>query len=137
MVTPYIVFSGDCRKALDFYQQVFDSPIEMAQPYGGYVPEGVDSPPKDLAEWVLHAEMTICGTKFWFADEVAEPVTKGTMVKLTAAVPTRREAQQIFDRLCAGAQITLPPTETFYSDFHGGLIDQYGVSWNIVAETRQ
>lgn len=32
------------------------------------------------------------------------------------------------------AYINLPPTETFYSAFHGGITDKYGVSWNITAE---
>ena len=134
MVTPYITFAGNCRNALVFYETVFHSSVQMSQPYGDYVPEGVAAPPENLKDWVLHAEMNICGTVFWFADEVAEPVTAGNMVKLTVTVPTAKEAQAIFDGLRIDAHITLPPTETFYSTFHAGLMDKYGVSWNIVAE---
>lgn len=133
MITPYIVFSGDCSTALKFYETAFHSTVKMAQPYGDYVPEGVTTPPENLSSWILHAEMEICGMTFWFADEIAEPVTKGTMIKLTAQVPNAHEAQQIFDVLSKDAHITLPPTETFYSTFHAGLVDMFGVSWNIVA----
>lgn len=131
MVTPYITFEGKCSEALEFYKKAFNSTVKMQQPYGDYVPEGVIMPPDKLKEWILHAEMEICGTIFWFADEAAEPVEKGNMVKLTVQVDTAKEAQQIFKSLNKNAHITLPPTETFYSSFHAGLVDQFGVGWNI------
>lgn len=134
MVTPYITFSGNCSNALDFYRTAFHTEIEMSYPYGDYVPECVSVAPPNLKDWVMHAEMQICGTVFWFADEVAEPVAKGSMVKLTVKVSTAKEAQRIFDALSSDAHITLPPTETFYSTFHAGLTDRFGVGWNIVAE---
>lgn len=134
MVTPYITFSGECRVALEFYQFVFDSTAPKSLPYGDYVPEGITAIPSNLKDWILHAEMQICGTDFWFADEISEPVTKGNMVKLSAKVATSKEAQIIFDRLNVDAHITLPPTVTFYSTFHAGITDKYSVSWNIVAE---
>lgn len=99
MVTPYIVFAGNCRKALEFYRTAFDSNIEMMRTYDEYIPERVINPPDNLSEWVLHAEMDICGTKFWFADEVLEPVRKGNMVKLTAQVDNAKKAQEIYNVL--------------------------------------
>jgi PhnB protein len=134
MVTPYLTFKGNCREALAFYQTAFNSEVQMSQPYGAYVPEGVTAPPESLKDLILHAEMKICDTSFWFADEIAEPVSKGSMIKLTAKVSSAKEAQGIFNALSTGAHITLPPTETFYSSFHAGLTDKFGVSWNIVAE---
>ena len=133
MITPYLTFSGRCEEALEFYAAGFNSTIKMVQPYGDYVPEGVANPPNNLSNWILHAEMEICETIFWFADEIAEPVTEGNMVKLTAQVATAKEAQRIFDCLKKDAHITLPPTETFYSTFHAGLVDMFGISWNITA----
>lgn len=134
MINPYITFAGECHAALEFYQKVFQTKVEMSYSYEDYVPEGVSTPPNNLSNWILHAEMEICGTKVWFADEVAEPVTKGNMIKLTATVSTAGEAQRIFDALNNDAYITLPPTETFYSTFHAGIVDKFGVSWNITAE---
>jgi PhnB protein len=134
LVTPYITFPVGCNKALDFYKAAFHTEIQMSYPYGDYVPEGIAVVPPNLKDWILHAEMQICGTVFWFADEAAEQVEKGNMVKLTVKVATAKEAQNIFDALSVDAHITLPPTETFYSTFHAGLTDKFGVSWNIVAE---
>lgn len=132
MVTPYFVFNGNCKEALEFYQKTFESKIRMSMPYGEYVPDNAEKLPRDLSTWVLHAEMQICGTNFWFADEVGG-LTNGNVVRLTATVPTKEEAQIIFDRLKEDGEITLPPTETFYSIFHAALTDKFGIAWNIVA----
>lgn len=133
MVTPYLTFAGNCGEALEFYQAAFHSNIKMTQLYNDYVPEGISVVPDHLSTWILHAEMEICGTNFWFADEVVSSVTKGNMVKLTAQVQDAKEAQRIFDMLNNDAIIILPPVETFYSTFHAGLTDRFGVSWNITA----
>lgn len=133
MITPYLVFDGNCKEVLEFYQKVFESEIGTPMLYGEYVPEGVQTPPPDLSTWVLHAEMQICGTTFWFADEIGGSI-KGNIVRLTATVPTYKEAQKIFDRLKENGVITLPLTETFYSTFHAALTDKFSVAWNIVAE---
>lgn len=52
MVIPYITFAGDCNKALEFYRIVFNTEIQMSQPYGDYVPQGVLNPPSNLRDWI-------------------------------------------------------------------------------------
>jgi PhnB protein len=81
----------------------------------------------------MHGEMAVCGTNVWFADE-SSPVSRGDHIRLTAAVPTGSEAASIFNALCVGGKVTLPPTETFYSVFHAAVTDKFGVNWNVVAE---
>ncbi|MGI6705948.1 MAG: hypothetical protein ACOX6S_06700 [Clostridia bacterium] len=63
-----------------------------------------------------------------------QPVQKGNMIKLTAIVPTSKEAKRIFDMLSDEGYVTLPPVEAFYTTFHAGVRDKFGISWNIVAE---
>jgi len=133
MITPYLVFNGDCKDVLDFYRSVFHCNEPKVLPYGDYMPEGSKTPPELLRTWVMHAEMVICGTNVWFADD-ATPTNKGENIRLSTTVPTGKDAAAIFDALCTGGQVTLLPTETFYSVFHAAVTDMYGVNWNIVAE---
>lgn len=133
MVTPYLVFNGNCNEVLKFYQEIFKSQIESLMLYGEYIPDWIKTPPSNLSTWVLHAEMKICGTNFWFADEIGKSA-KGDIIRLTATVSSQKEAQKIFEKLNENGVITLPPTETFYSTFHAALTDKFGVAWNIVAE---
>jgi len=101
--------------------------------YGDYMPEGSKTPPELLRTWIMHGEMVICGTNVWFADE-ATPSAIGNNVKLTVTVETGKEASEIFDALSVDGNITLPPTETFYSVFHAAVTDMFGINWNVVAE---
>jgi len=133
MVIPYLNFNGNSKEVMSFYQSVFNAEIRSIMPYGNYVPEGIESPPKNLSDWVMHAEMEICDTKFWFADEI-EALSCGNMIKLTVTVPIADIGKGIFERLKTGGEVTLPPTETFYSNFHAALVDKYGIAWNIVSE---
>lgn len=133
MIIPYIVFHGKCRKALEFYQKVFDCSAKMIQFYEDYVPEGLKDVPPNLAQWILHAELEICGCTVWFADET-DSVCNGNNLKLTITVPTKKEAQEIYERFQEDVRIVLPPTETFYSTFHAEIFDKYEIGWDIVAE---
>ena len=133
MITPYLTFNGNCKEAMAFYCSVFPCGEPSVLPYGDYMPEGSPTPPELLRSWVMHAEMTVCGTNVWFADSAQSPGNSG-LITLSAIVPTGREAMAIYDALCAGGTVTLPPTVTFYSVFHAVVMDRFGVPWQIVAE---
>ena len=133
MITPYLTFNGNCKEALAFYRSVFPCGEASILPYGDYMPEGSPTPPELLRSWVMHAEMTVCGTNVWFADSVQAPGNSG-LITLSAIVPTGREALAIYDALCAGGTVMLQPTVTFYSVFHAVVRDRFGVPWQIVAE---
>ena len=133
MITPYLTFNGNCKEALAFYRSVFPCGEPSVLPYGDYMPEGSPTPPELLRSWVMHAEMTVCGTNVWFADSAQSPGNSG-LITLSAIVPTEGEALAIYDALCAGGTVTLPPTVSFYSVFHAVVRDRFGVPWQIVAE---
>jgi len=132
MITPYLVFSGKCQEVMDFYREIFPCGEPTIMNYGDYMPEDSTTPPELLRTWIMHGEMTICGTNVWFADE-ATPPTIGDSIKLSVSIPTGKEAAVAFDMLCVGGTVTLPPTETFYSVFHAAVTDRFGVNWNVVA----
>lgn len=133
MIIPYLTFQGNCAQALTFYADVFGCEHPAAHLYADYVPEGLQNPPAGLSGWVLHAEMEIGESKFWFADET-EPLVVGNNVKLTLPVATAAEAGRIYDALSADGRVVLPPTETGYSTFHASVVDRFGICWNIVAQ---
>ncbi|MGI6424022.1 MAG: hypothetical protein ACOX2A_01990 [Tepidanaerobacteraceae bacterium] len=52
IVTPYLVFHGNCKDVLGFYQKMFESDIKEPILYGEYVSEGIKTPPSDLNNWI-------------------------------------------------------------------------------------
>lgn len=137
MVTPYLVFAGCCKEAAAFYQDVFESQVEGLRCYDEYVPEGLDPVPEGLSAWVMHAEMTIRGTRFWLADDPDAPALgEQGHVRLTVTVETAEDAGRIYRALLRGGHSTLPPTQTFYSALHAAAVDRFGIHWNVVALER-
>ncbi len=133
MITPYLTFNGNCKDALSFYRAVFQCDEPKVLPYGDDMPDGSKTPPELLRSWVMHAEMVICGTNLWFADEAAAP-KNGDNIRLIASVATGKVAKAIFDELCLAGEVLLPPVKTFYSVFHAAVKDKFGVIWNVIAE---
>ena len=131
MVTPYIIFSGCCSEAVDFYETVFGGKNKKVLRYEGYIPTIQQPLPDNLSNYVLHAEMEICETNFSFADEVT-PVTPGNMVNLTLYYKSVEEGKKIYECLIEGGEALLEPTTTFYSPLHARARDKFGIGWNIL-----
>lgn len=133
MIMPYLIFNGNCKDASEFYRVIFQCEEPKVMPYGEYMPEGSKTPPELLKNWVMHAEMEICGTNVWFADE-ATPARNGDNIRLSASVSSGEGAKKIFEALSEDGEVTLQPTETFYSVFHAAVTDKFGINWNVIAE---
>lgn len=135
MIIPYLTFHGNCKDAIIFYEKVFHLSSTVIQYYDDYQPEGLIDLPKDLSSWVLHAEMKINNQICWLADDTNE-ISQGHQVKLSLVVKTKKEALELFYGLSLDGIVTLPPVETFYSSCHAAVIDQFGISWHLVAEEK-
>ena len=133
MVIPYLAFQGNCSEVLAFYSKVFRTTAKRVHHYDDYVPEDVFEVPDNFNDWIMHAEMEICGTNFWFADEFSQEQLKNNFIKLVITVEKSEQANEIYNLLLDDGEIILPPTQTFYSTYHAAIIDKFGVSWNIVS----
>ena len=103
MITPYLTFNGNCKEALAFYRSVFPCGEPSILPYGDYMPEGSPTPPELLRGWVMHAEMTVCGTNVWFADSAQSPGNSG-LITLSAIVPTEGKRWPYMTRFAPAAR---------------------------------
>lgn len=68
MVTPFLNFSGRCGEALDYYEKVFNAQYKRVMQYKDAPPNPAFPVPEGMENYVLHAEMVICGTKVNFSD---------------------------------------------------------------------
>jgi len=134
MVIPYLNFNGNCAEAIRFYSKVFDSKPYMIKAYNGYL--STNPHPTRLGEWIMHAQMDICGDVFWFADDTSE-ISRGNMLRLALSVDTISQAQKIFERLSAEGTVHLPPTDAFYSPLQAVLTDKFGVNWTILVASER
>lgn len=123
----YLTFNGNCRDAMEFYQQCLGG--SLALQLVGDVP-GAEQMPEYFKSQVLHGSLTlkqlmICGT-----DMVdAKGLMKGTAISLWLECDTEEEVNNLYIKLSAGGIADHPPQPTYWGGLSGDLTDKYGNQW--------
>ena len=126
--TPYLVFQGNCREALEFYAEIFGAEIEMmmtADQMPGYdIPEGNE-------KLIAHGTVEFPDGHLMASDDImggGKPMA-GSSIHL--ALPSTAEGQTAFDRLAEEGEVEMPYQKTFWSPGFGTLRDKFGINWMI------
>ena len=124
--TPYLTIknAGD---AIDFYKRAFGAEEVVRMPG----PDG---------QSVMHAEIKIGNSMLMIADEwpmgdCKSPKTLGgTSVNIFLYV---QDVDSMYQKaVAAGAQATMPPTDMFWGDRYGKVMDPFGHDWSIATHNR-
>lgn len=127
----YLTFNGQCEEALNFYRGALGGDVVSLQRFGD-VPG--DTPPEH-ANRVMHAEFRSGDMYLMASDSMpGQPVSPGTNVTLSINLDDQTEQHDIFNKLAAGGQVTMPLQETFWGAEFGMLTDKFGVNWMLNRE---
>lgn len=133
MVVPFLNFNGKCSEAIDFYEKAFNGQNKLIMRYKD-APPNPDFPILDeMKELVLHAEMTMAGTRFSFSDTLSN-VIPGNIISLAATFDTVEEVVSIFNQLKIGGEVLMELEPQFYSPMYGWVKDKYGVDWQLLCK---
>src|SRR5437773_1413912 len=119
--TPYLTL-GDAAQAIDFYKRAFGAQelMRMAGPGG---------------KGVGHAEIKIGDSIVFLSDEFPQGGTRspqalgGSTTSVMLYVP---DVDAVFERAVkAGATSAMPPTDMFWGDRFGKLVDPFGHHWGV------
>jgi PhnB protein len=129
-VAPYLQFQGRCEEALAFYRRAAGAEVEMMVRFGD-MPGG----PPEAADKVMHAVARIGETVIMASDgeRSGRPVFEGFSLSLTVADDA--EAERLFAALGDGGQVRMPMSSTPFASRFGILVDRFGVSWMVVAQS--
>ena len=126
-LTPYLLFDGNCKQAMEFYKSCF----------GGELTEILvkDSPAKDFMpesqyEKMLNARLKGGNVDLSASDWLRRDRTRvpGNTVCLFLHAETLQELNALFARLAEGGEVTDSLTEMFFGTY-GALNDKFGVRW--------
>jgi len=132
-VYAYINFDGNCREAVEFYAQVFDTEAPEIMTYGDAPPDPEFPIPDEHKHLVLHAGLDIFGTTVMFSDLLpSEPLVKGTNISLAIMMQNIDDIEPLFDELKEGGSVEMELQETFFSKCYGSLKDKFGIIWQIM-----
>jgi PhnB protein len=126
-LTPYLLFDGRCKQAMEFYESCFGGELTITKVK--------DSPAKDFMpaiqqEKVVNARLKSASVEISASDWLRPDETpiRGNTVCLFLSGGTLQQLKALFGKLSEGAEVTDPLKEMFFGTY-GALNDKFGVRW--------
>lgn len=128
-VQPYLMFSGRCEEALDFYKQAAGANVVCLMRFeDSPEPPPADMLPPGSEKKIMHCGFMIGDSLIMASDGCGEaPPISGISLSLT--LPDEAAVDKTFAALSEGGKVTMPLAKTFWSPKFGMLEDKFGVSW--------
>jgi uncharacterized glyoxalase superfamily protein PhnB len=127
-VTPHLLVRGAAR-AIEFYKEALGAEELVRLP----APNGA----------LMHAELRFGDSKIFLVDEFPEPQEDGVASPQQLGATTVTVHLFVDDvdaaiqrAAAAGAKVTLPPTDMFWGDRYGRIVDPFGHSWSLATHLK-
>ncbi len=129
-VEVYINFNGNCREAVEFYSDVFETEKPQIMIFGEAPPNPEFVLPEEAKNLVMHTELDINGSNVMFSDVLpGMPFVLGNNISLTIVSKNMEEIKCSFNKLKECGTVIMELQETFWSKCYGSVIDKYGITW--------
>ena len=132
-INPYLTFDGNCEEAFNFYRSVFGGEF----PYlGRFKDMPSEKPlPDGVGEKIMHVSLPIGkGTILMGSDSSAEfghATVMGNNFSISINADSKEESDNLFNKLSAGGQVTMPMNQTFWGAYFGMFTDKFGIQWMV------
>ena len=133
---PYLMFSGCCEAALEYYQTHLGAKISAKMRFS----EAPEPPPADMLapgfeHKIMHSEFQI-GKLALMGSDGCDASTKPQGFRLALSLSTKDAVEHVFAALADGGQIDMPLSPTFWSPLFGQVTDRFNIPWMVmVSET--
>lgn len=128
----YLNFNGNCEEAFTFYKSVFGGEFNYIGRFNEMPPQEGNQMPVEEGNKIMHVSLPI-GTSILMGSDTggewASSFIQGNNFSVSITADSKEEADRLFNGLAAGGNITMPLNETFWGDYFGMLVDQFGINW--------
>lgn len=129
----YLHFNGKSEEALNYYKSILGGEITVIQRYKD-MPGGDKMSPADQGK-AMHAALQILPSTLLMASDIMGPedieAMPGKNFHICIQAENEKEADRIFNSLCAGGKIEMPMNKTFWGAYFGMCTDKFGIQWMI------
>lgn len=133
-INAYLTFNGNCREALDFYTDAFQTAKQPLTTYGQANP----STPDVDRNRVMHTTLNVFGGTLMLSDVPhGTPYITGNQMSLVLMTDDLAALEGVFQKLEIDGRVMLPLQETFWSKRYGYVMDRYGFGWQLSYEPVQ
>jgi len=131
-VNPYLNFDGNTEEAFEFYQSVFGGELQLVRFKD--MDDTMGAKGDDL-EKIANVVLPIGGNTMLMGDDgpavMGHPITVGNNFSINIEADSAEEAENVFNDLSAGGEITMPLEKTEWAEKFGMLTDKYGITWSV------
>lgn len=133
-VTPNLHFNGQCKQAIQLYEEAFDAKVKVLLCESDADPE--DWTVKgNRADLVYHCEMYIGTQRLMLNDSTdSDAQSLNHVMSLVVTFDTADAVQRALSILAEGCTIIHPMQSTSYSSCFVSLIDKFGMRWELMTE---
>jgi PhnB protein len=126
--TPYFMFDGNAKEALEYYREVFGGEIVNLQTYG----EADYPTPPEANDRVIHAQFKKDDLSIMASDTFpGNTVVVGNNISLTLEFESEEEIQKVYDALSLKGTIFMELQDTFWGAKYAKVKDVFGVIWDL------
>ncbi len=127
-INPYFGFNGNCREAMNFYQQCLGGELSMQTI--GESPMA-DKMPDEMKAHIMHAYLKIGSVELMGSDIYSDSgLVRGNAVTTVIHCNSEEEVRSVYEKLSSEGGKALHPLEsTFWNALFGDLVDKYGNYW--------
>lgn len=122
----YLFFDGNCREAMNFYQNIFGGDLQM-QTYGD-----IDkSCPDAMKDGIMHARLSGGDILLMGSDDPRSSTLGTGKTHLALGGTNDKKLRHIFDALSAGGKVGVKLEKQIWGDVYGDLVDKFDVHWMV------
>lgn len=132
-LNPYINFHGDCRAAMEFYQQCIGGSLHIQ--VIGDAPIAAQCP-GNIHHHVMHSELRAGGFVLMASDMApGGELQGGNNISISLITDDPPGLQPLFDGLATGGKVLHPLQQAFWGATFGVLEDRFGIRWLVQCNT--
>ena len=126
--TPYLMFDGNARDAIEFYKEVFQGGEVVIQTYG----EADYPTPPEADERIIHAQFKKDDFLLMISDAFpGNPIQGGNNISLALDFESEDEIQKIYDALSQKGTVHMELQDTFWGAKYAKVKDPFGIIWDL------
>ena len=125
-VTAYLNFDGNCRQAMQFYQQCLRTEIQMSS-----YPDAKGQPSNDPGAKVMHGQLLRNGQPVLMASDMppGSSLRAGNNFSVSVDCDSIEEIERLFTAVGKNGQVRIPLGNMPWGARLGMLTDQFGIQW--------
>jgi PhnB protein len=124
-IDPYLIFSGNCREAMEFYRDCLGADLNILT-YG----EGPGDHPDAVKDKIMHARLSNGRLVIMGSDpHDGTPPTQGNNFFLNLTCDSLEEIERLFAAIGKNGKVLMPLADMFWGARFGMVTDQFGINW--------